>query len=75
MLNTQAAGMKRFNEAQKAAGVDTLITVHAALDKTFEKVAALKPGQNPFINKDQAERYSTILLECTQAKLARTSGS
>lgn len=75
MLNTQVAGMKHFNEAQKAAGVDTLITVHAALDKTFEKVGALKPGQNPFVNKDQAERYSTILLECTQAKLARTSGS
>ena len=75
MLNAQIAGMKRFNDAQKAAGVDTLITVHAALDKTFEKIAAKKPGQNPFVNRDLAKRYNTILLECTRAKLARTSGS
>ncbi len=75
MLNAQIAGMKRFNEAQKTAGVDTLITVHAALDKTFDKIAAKKSGQNPFIGKDLAERYGTILLECTQAKLARVSGS
>jgi metallo-beta-lactamase class B len=71
MLNTQIAAMKHFMDAQKAANVDTLITVHAALDKTFEKIAAKKPGANPFVDKALPERFNTILYECAQAKLAR----
>jgi len=72
MLTTQTAAMKRFVEAQKAANVDTLITVHAALDKTFEKIAAKKPGAaNPFVDKALPERFNTILYECAQAKLVR----
>jgi len=72
MLTTQTAAMKHFIDAQKAANVDTLITVHAALDKTFDKIAAKKPGvPNPFVDKSLAERFSTILYECAQAKLAR----
>jgi hypothetical protein len=72
MLTTQTAAMKRFIDAQKAANVDTLITVHAALDKTFDKIAAKKPGAaNPFVDKGLVDRYNTILYECAQAKLAR----
>ena len=72
MLTTQTAAMKRFIDAQKAANVDTLITVHAALDKTFDKIAAKKPGTpNPFVDKSLVDRYNTILYECAQAKLAR----
>ena len=84
MLRSQVAGMKRFIDMQKNAGVDTLITIHAALDKMFDKLAAMKPGrlaipgsryQNTFVDKDLVKRFNAILLECAQAKLARANGS
>lgn len=75
MLKTQIAGMQRFIDAQNKAGVDSLITVHAALDKGLDKLRAIKPGDNPFVSKDDVQRFNTILLECTQAKLAWASGS
>ena len=44
----------------------------SALDKTFDKIAAKKPGTpNPFVDKSLVDRYNTILYECAQAKLAR----
>lgn len=75
MLKMQIAGMQRFIDAQNKAGVDTLVTIHAQLDKGLDKLRALKPGDNPFVSKDDVQRFNTILFECAQAKLAWASGS
>jgi metallo-beta-lactamase class B len=73
-LKTYAASNARFKQVEDAAGVDTIVSVHAALDDMFAKADALKsraPGQpHPFVSKDDVDRFSTILAECAQAKLA-----
>jgi metallo-beta-lactamase class B len=74
MIKTYIASAKRFKQLEDKAGVDTLITIHAALDNMFEKVDALhsrKPGEpHPFVSKDDVDRFSTIVIECAEAKLA-----
>ena len=74
MIKTYLASAKRFKEIEDKAGVDTIISIHAALDNMFEKVEALrarKPGDpNPFVSKDDVDRFSTIVIECGEAKLA-----
>jgi metallo-beta-lactamase class B len=74
MIKTYIASAKRFKEIEDKAGVDTMITIHGALDKTFDKIDALKsrkPGDpHPFVSKDDVDRFSTILIECGEAKLA-----
>jgi hypothetical protein len=47
-------------------------SIHARHDKTIEKIAALqarKPGEpNPFVSKDNLNRYVTLISECVQAQ-------
>jgi metallo-beta-lactamase class B len=78
MINTYIASAKRFKQIEGKAGVDTVITIHAALDNTFSKIDALKsrqPGEpHPFVSKDDVDRFSTIVIECGEAKLAWASG-
>ena len=68
------ASAKRFKEIEDKAGVDAMISIHAALDNMFEKVNALhsrKPGDpHPFVGKDAVDRFSAIVIECGEAKLA-----
>ncbi|PYU27614.1 MAG: hypothetical protein DMG32_06015 [Acidobacteria bacterium] len=65
MIETYIASAKRFKETEDNAGVDTIISIHAALDNMFEKVDALhsrKPGDpHPFVSKDAVDRFSTSL--------------
>ena len=72
LLRTYLASLKRFKEIEDKAGVDTLISIHARHDKTIEKIAALqarKPGEpNPFVSKDNLNRYVTLISECVQAQ-------
>lgn len=74
MIKTYIASAKRFKNIEDKAGVDTMITIHAALDNTFAKIDALnsrKPGDaNPFVSKDNVDRFSTIVIECGEAKQA-----
>jgi metallo-beta-lactamase class B len=74
MIKTYIASAKRFKEIENKAGVDTIISIHAALDNMFEKVDALdsrKPGDpHPFVSQDDVDRFSTIVIECGEAKLA-----
>jgi metallo-beta-lactamase class B len=74
MIKTYIASAKRFREIEDKAGVDTIISIHAALDTMFEKIDALharKPGDpHPFVSKDDVDRFSTIVIECSEAKLA-----
>jgi metallo-beta-lactamase class B len=74
MIKTYLASAKRFKEIEDKAGVDTIISIHAALDNMFDKVEALhsrKPGEpHPFVSKDDVDRFSTIVIECGEAKLA-----
>jgi metallo-beta-lactamase class B len=74
MIKTYIASARRFKEVEDKAGVDTIISIHAALDNMFEKVDALhsrKPGDaHPFVSKDDVDRFSTIVIECGEAKLA-----
>jgi metallo-beta-lactamase class B len=78
MIKTYIASAKRFKDIEDKAGVDTMISIHAALDQMFEKVDALKsrkPGDpHPFVSKDDVDRFSTILIECAEAKLAWATG-
>lgn len=73
-LKTYADSNARFKQLEDQAGVDTIVSVHAALDDMFAKADALKsrtPGQpHPFVSKDDVDRFSTILAECAAAKLA-----
>src|SRR5689334_5339530 len=52
MTQTYIASAKRFKELEDKAGVDTIVSIHAALDNMFAKVDALqsrKPGDpHPF---------------------------
>ena len=74
MIKTYIASAKRFKEIEDKAGVDTIISIHAALDNMFAKIDALharKPGDpHPFVGKDDVDRFSTIVIECGEAKLA-----
>jgi metallo-beta-lactamase class B len=74
MTKTYIASAKRFKELEDKAGVDTIVSIHAALDNMFAKVDALqsrKPGDpHPFVSKDDVDRFSTIVIECGEAKLA-----
>jgi metallo-beta-lactamase class B len=78
MIKTYIASAKRFKDIQDKAGVDTIISIHAALDQMFEKVDALKsrkPGDpHPFVSKDDVDRFSKIVTECAEAKLAWATG-
>jgi metallo-beta-lactamase class B len=78
MIKTYLASAKRFKEIQDKAGVDTIISIHGALDNMFAKIDALhsrKPGDpHPFVSKDDVERFSTIVIECAEAKLAWAKG-
>jgi metallo-beta-lactamase class B len=74
MIKTDIASAKRFQEIEDKTGVDTMISIHAALDNMFAKIDALhsrKPGDpHPFVSKDDVDRFSTIIIECGEAKLA-----
>ena len=74
MIKTYIASAKRFKEIEDKAGVDTIISIHAALDNMFQKIDALrdrKPGDpHPFVSNDDVDRFSTIVIECGEAKLA-----
>lgn len=78
MIKTYIASVKRFKEVQDKAGVDTMITIHAALDNMFQKIDALGARKasdpHPFVSRDAVDRFSTILIECGEAKLAWANG-
>jgi metallo-beta-lactamase class B len=78
MIKTYIASARRFKEIQNKAGVDTMVTIHAALDNMFQKLDALgvrRTGDpHPFVSKDAVDRFSTILVECGEAKLAWANG-
>jgi metallo-beta-lactamase class B len=78
MIKTYLASAKRFKEIEDKAGVDTIVSIHGALDNMFAKIDALhsrKPGDpHPFVSKDAVDRFSTIVIECAEAKLAWAAG-
>jgi metallo-beta-lactamase class B len=78
MIKTYIASAKRFKEIEDKAGVDTMISIHAALDNMFEKTEALRSRKSgdphPFVSKDDVDRFSTIVIECAEAKLAWAKG-
>lgn len=65
----------RFQEIADKAGVDTYLTIHPHYDNAIEKIHLLqyrKPGEpNIMVNKDNFDRFMTIIRECTEAELAR----
>jgi metallo-beta-lactamase class B len=77
MIKTYIASAKRFKEIEDKAGVDAIISIHAALDNMFEKIDALrsrKPGDpHSFVSKDDVDRFSSMVIECGEAKLAWAS--
>ena len=78
MIKTYIASARRFKQIEEKAGVDTIISIHAALDNMFEKIDALhsrRAGEpHPFVSKDDVDRFSTIVIECGEAKLAWAGG-
>jgi len=74
MIQTYIASVQRFKEIEDQEGLDSIISIHAALDNLFEKIDALesrKPGDaHPFVSKGDVDRFSTIVMECGEAKLA-----
>jgi len=77
-FKTWSASAARFQDITTKAGVDVYLTIHPYYDKTNpDKLHALnfrKPGgPHPFVNKDNVQRFLTIIKECTLAQLARVS--
>jgi metallo-beta-lactamase class B len=74
MSTTYIASSQRFKDLEDQAGVDTIIHIHAEYDNTLQKldaVRARKPGDpNPFVNKDDVDRFMNLHIECAQAQLA-----
>jgi len=78
MSTTYIASTKRFKEIEDKAGVDTIIHIHSNDDNTLQKLDAFrsrKPGDpNPFISKDDVDRFMTVHIECAEAQLAWAKG-
>jgi metallo-beta-lactamase class B len=77
VIKTWSASAARFQDTRKA-GADVYLTIHPYYDKTNpDKLHALnfrKPGgPHPFVNKDNVQRFLTIIKECSLARLARIS--
>src|SRR2546425_3824627 len=74
---TRSASAKRFQEIAAKAGADVYLTIHPFYDKALDKLHALnfrKPGDpHPLVNKENLNRFLTIIRECTEAQLARIS--
>ena len=73
-LKAYLDSVKRMKDIEAKAGVDTMITIHSAIDKMNDKLAAVKvrkPGEpHPFVNKALRQRYLNLLDECVSAQLA-----
>ena len=78
MSQTYIASSKRFKDIEDKAGVDTIIHIHAEYDNTLQKLDAMrsrKPGDpNPFVSKDDVDRFMTVHIECAEAQLAWAKG-
>jgi metallo-beta-lactamase class B len=76
-FKTWSASLKRFQDIANKAGADVYLTIHPHYDKALDKLHALdfrKPGgPNPFVSKDNLNRFLTIMRECTEAQLARVT--
>jgi len=74
MATTYIASAKRFKQLEDQAGVDTIVHIHPEYDNTLQKldaVRARRPGDpNPFVNKDDVDRFLTLHIECAEAQLA-----
>jgi metallo-beta-lactamase class B len=79
MFKQYIGSLERIKDIQAKSNVDSIVSIHAALDAAFAKMDALKsrkPGDpHPFVSKDDVDRFSTVLLECARAKQAWGSGS
>ncbi len=76
-FKTWSGSAKRFQDIAAKAGADVYLTLHPFYDKALDKLHAMnfrKPGgPNPFVSKDNLNRFMTIIRECTEAQLARIS--
>jgi len=77
-FETYSASARRFKEITAKAGADVLISNHTIFDGSKTKIPALerrKPGDpNPYvIGKDAVQRYLTVVNECAQAGLTRST--
>ncbi|PYS26665.1 MAG: MBL fold metallo-hydrolase [Acidobacteria bacterium] len=74
-FKTWIASARRFQDIAAKANADVYLTLHPFYDKALDKLHALnfrKPGgPNPFVSKDNLNRFLTIIRECTEAELAR----
>jgi metallo-beta-lactamase class B len=75
---TYIAAVKRFKEIEEKAGVEAIIHIHSEDDNSLLKLDAVrsrKPGDpNPFVSKDDVNRFMTVHVECAEAQLAWAKG-
>jgi len=92
-MKTYIASMKRFQELNKKAAVDVILSTnmrHISVSQKLQIWREMNPNRpqndappvtpelaaqvandpNPFISKDAAERYYTVLEQCYEAQLA-----
>jgi metallo-beta-lactamase class B len=76
-FKTWSGSVTRFQDIAVKAGADTYLTIHPFYDNALEKIHAVKyrkPGDpHPLVNKENLNRFLTIIKECTLAQLARVS--
>ena len=73
-MKVWGAQAKRFKELAEKAGADVFLASHVNIDKTPDKVNAVKfrkpGGPHPFVSKSAVARAQTIIYECMDAQLA-----
>jgi len=71
-LKAYLNSVRKMKDIEAKAGVDTMITIHARIDKMMDKLAAVKarkPGEpHPFVNKEMRKRFLNLLDECVSAQ-------
>ncbi len=74
MSKTYIASSKRFKDIEDKAGVDVIVHIHSNDDNTLQKLDAIRPRKpgdpNPFVSKDDVDRFMTVHIECAEAQLA-----
>lgn len=68
------ASLERFKKIVDQAGADAIIHIHSEDDNTLLKLDAIRtmqPGDpNPFVSKDDLDRFLTVHIECAEAQHA-----
>ena len=78
-MRVWGAQARRFEELAERAGADVFLASHVNIDKTPDKVNAVKfrksGGPHPLVSKTAVSRAQAVIYECMDAQLAWRAGN